>query len=507
MKNQNALLAWAAIGLSLAILASMFVSIGTVIGHSYKLGLFSFLYLVPISIALFFLSGFESILVGAAVIVTAVYSVVQPRYLAAPYANWPVEKGLYAYLVYLVGPLLKSGLLWELAAFLILCIWVGTLYDHVKKNAARAQDSLNDAQGIYNKLEQERRHFLSQAKRYDSDINRLNSLIITLSDLAKELPSVLEPDELLRLLLEKTTELFSANNCAIFNIDSASGAVVYACSAGYDQDALMNLRLFANEESGIAGWCAKNAKFLSLREVQQDPHMADLLRQNKFPLTFCQPVVQRGRSIALICVGGIKKELQDQDLMRLASLLVNLSAIAIENAQLMEKTKEQAIRDGLTGLYNHRHFYELLDETVKAMRDKDVMLGVFLIDVDYFKKFNDTHGHQIGDLILHQTAKLIQRQLQKDDIAARYGGEEFAVICPRRDGQAIKILAEDTRKAIEQATFSGHGKGLHLTISIGVAFYEPKKDAPLTISELVKHADAALYKAKEGGRNRVCFYG
>ena len=128
MKNQNALLAWAAIGLSLAILASMFVSIEPVIGHSYKLGLFSFLYLVPISIALFFLSSIESILVGVAVFVTAVYAVVQPHYLAAPYANWPVEKGLYAYLVYLAGPLLRSGLLWELAAFLILSIWVGRLY-------------------------------------------------------------------------------------------------------------------------------------------------------------------------------------------------------------------------------------------------------------------------------------------------------------------------------------------------------------------------------------------
>ena len=306
--------------------------------------------------------------------------------------------------------------------------------------------------------------------------------------------------------MDKATELFSANNCVIFHVDSASGALVYACSRGYDQNALMNLKLSANEESGIAGWCAKNAKFLSLKAVQQDPHMADLLRQNKFPLTFCQPIVERGRSIAVLCVGGIKKELEDKESMRLASLLGNLSAIAIENAELMEKTKEQAIRDGLTGLYNHRHFYELLDEAVKGVKDKDVTLGLFLIDVDYFKKFNDIHGHQVGDLILEETAKLIHGQLQQDDVAARYGGEEFAVICIRPDISVIKILAEDLRKIINQAVFSGQGKKLQLTISIGAAFYEPKKQPAPGISELVKHSDTALYKAKEGGRNRVCFY-
>lgn len=507
MRNQNALPAWAVIFLSLVVLSSAFMSYQPGADAAYQRGLFIFLFLIPIGIAIFFLSGIESLLVGLAVGGICTWTVIQPYYSAVPYSAWPQDKGLYAYIVYLANPLLTSGIASQLVAFLILSFWAGHLSAALKSKSSQTQGSVRATQDIYKRMESERLQFLAQSKKYDEDITRLGSLIITLSDLAKEIPSVLEVHGLLKLLMDKAMDLFSAKSCVIFHVDSASNRIIYACSIGYDEKMLMGLKLSADEESGIAGWCAKTGKFLSFREAQRDAHMIDLLRQNKFPIVFCQPIVQRGRSIAVLCVGDVKKEFQERELIRLASLLGNLSSIAIENAKLMEKTKEQAIRDGLTGLYNHRHFYDLLEDIMKKSRQRDALLGIFLIDIDHFKKFNDTHGHQVGDLILQETANIIQRQIQKNEIAARYGGEEFAVICMRKDTPAMKALAEDMRKAVEQAELQTGAMKFKITISIGAAFYDAEKEAGLSAGEFVKRSDDALYKAKESGRNRVIVHG
>lgn len=503
MRDQNAFLAWLAIGLSFVIVVSMLMSFEPALGEEYKYGIFVFLFLVPVGIAVFFLSNIESLCVGIAVAAVSGYLITKPAWSAMPYSGWPADKGLAAYIIYLIKPLLATGAIWELFLFLVFSYFGGFLSAQARKNTDQVQYSHKAAQETYQKLEYERVQFLSQCKRFSEDINRLNSLIITLSDLAKEIPSVLEVKGVYKLLMEKATELFSAKSCAIFEVDSVSNKLTYVCSIGYDAQTLKDLNLTADEESGIAGWAAKNGKFLSFKDALQDPHMADLLRENKFPILFCQPIVERGKSIAVICVGDMGKELEEQGLIRLTSLLANLSTIAIENARLMEKTKEQAIRDGLTGLYNHRHFYELLEDLMKKAGGQDSILGIFLIDIDHFKKFNDTHGHQIGDLILQETAKLVQQKIQKEDIAARYGGEEFSVVCLRKDTRAISALAEDIRNSVEQTVFQADALRLKVTISLGVAFYKPKEQAGLTTGELVKHSDDALYKSKEGGRNMV----
>ena len=223
---------------------------------------------------------------------------------------------------------------------------------------------------------------------------------MTLSDLARKIPSVLRLEGLFKLIMEKAAELFSASNCAIFYVDSVSGKLTYAYSIGYDEKTLKDLNLKSGEESGIIGWCAKHSKFLSVTEVENDPYLADLLRQNKFPVSFCQPILERGKTTMVLCVGDMQKPMKDSELMRLSSFLANLSSIAIENAKLMEKTREQAIRDGLTGLYNHKYFYELLEGAVAKAGKSGDMMGVFLIDIDHFKNFNDTYGHQTGDFIV-----------------------------------------------------------------------------------------------------------
>lgn len=171
-----------------------------------------------------------------------------------------------------------------------------------------------------------------------------------------------------------------------------------------------------------------------------------------------------------------------------------------------KKLESLSITDGLTGIKNRRFFDNVYPrEFRRAMREK-TSLAFLLIDIDYFKKFNDTHGHLIGDDCLKMVASLIENEIKRvSDMAFRYGGEEFAVLLPntRRDGALI--IAEKIRGRVETAEFRFEGRKLPVTISIGLAVCVPEKG--MSEALLMSHADAALYRSKQNGRNRVTAHG
>jgi len=222
----------------------------------------------------------------------------------------------------------------------------------------------------------------------------------------------------------------------------------------------------------------------------------------------------------------------------LASALGEQAAVAIENARLYRRVQAQALTDGLTGLYNHRYFYERLDQEIARARRYGTPVSLLMIDLDDFKAFNDRHGHPAGDAVLRAMAAVLHDELRHNlDIAARYGGEEFAVILPNTpmasaceaqlqmdlagklragSGEApppeaghvdgADAVAERIRRRVAAMIFeAGDGKPLsRLTVSIGVAVFPHRTDSP---EDLVANADAALYKAKRGGKDRVESYG
>ncbi|MHB1188353.1 diguanylate cyclase [Thiobacillus sp.] len=163
-----------------------------------------------------------------------------------------------------------------------------------------------------------------------------------------------------------------------------------------------------------------------------------------------------------------------------------------------------ATRDGLTGLYNHRTFYTLLgDELARAQRFQRPV-SLLLLDIDHFKRVNDTYGHLAGDAVIRGLGELLGREARAIDRVCRYGGEEITVILPETDPDAAARFAERLRAAVEAQPFDvGTGTPLHLTVSIGVASWPAHAD---TAQALVAAADAAMYAAKQGGRNRVVRY-
>lgn len=165
-----------------------------------------------------------------------------------------------------------------------------------------------------------------------------------------------------------------------------------------------------------------------------------------------------------------------------------------------ERSYRMTVTDPLTGIYNKRFLEQVAErETARARRHKRD-LGLLMLDLDHFKKVNDEYGHQAGDAVLREVARLLARRLRSHDFLARYGGEEFTVILPETDRAGTRVVAESLRKLVEDHVFEFEGRRIPVQVSIGCANYST---ALSTEQELLAHADRRLYEAKKAGRNRV----
>jgi diguanylate cyclase (GGDEF)-like protein len=160
-----------------------------------------------------------------------------------------------------------------------------------------------------------------------------------------------------------------------------------------------------------------------------------------------------------------------------------------------------ALRDSLTKLFNKRYFLDRLDAELKFAQRHRTAVSLLLLDLDHFKKVNDTLGHLAGDAVLATIAAALSKAVRNEDVVARYGGEEMAIILRAISIEPAMAMAERMRKVVEAAAIPFDGKDLRVTVSVGVAEYP---NTPATqIDELIEAADKALYRAKDGGRNRV----
>jgi len=184
-------------------------------------------------------------------------------------------------------------------------------------------------------------------------------------------------------------------------------------------------------------------------------------------------------------------------------LFANQATTSLINSKFYSEIQQLAITDGLTGLYNHRHFQEQLSHEFKRYERFKEPFSILLIDIDYFKKINDKYGHQAGDMILKDIAKIIKKTVRNIDISARYGGEEFVVILTSTSQKEACRIAERIRKNIQKYSFTFNNESIKVTVSIGVSTYP---EIAKTKDELFTTADKALYKAKENGRNLVILW-
>ncbi len=212
----------------------------------------------------------------------------------------------------------------------------------------------------------------------------------------------------------------------------------------------------------------------------------------------CIPLLSCGQPLGvLLAVSNKPGAFKHYDTQSLESA-ADICATAIQNARYVERVKQLAYLDGLTGIFNRRYFELRIVEEIERARRFQAGMGVVMVDIDQFKRLNDEFGHLLGDEVLRQVSSIFHQQLRKIDVVCRFGGEEFAILLSQTNAQHARSVAEKLRRLVENWQFPGVPRPV--TISAGVSTF-PEHGA--TRDELVKSADAGLYAAKQSGRNRV----
>ena len=219
------------------------------------------------------------------------------------------------------------------------------------------------------------------------------------------------------------------------------------------------------------------------------------------------PLTAQGTSLGILHIRFLSCAIQGREAgeleakQRLAVAIAENLALALANLKLRETLQNQAIRDPLTGLYNRRYLEETLDRELHRSRRLKAHLGVVMMDLDHFKDFNDTFGHAAGDALLSALADVLTTGIRSEDIVCRYGGEEFLLVMPGAALPATQERAENLRQAVQALQVKYQDRLLKSpTLSLGVAIFP---DHGVTAEEVIAAADAALYRAKQAGRDRV----
>jgi diguanylate cyclase (GGDEF)-like protein/PAS domain S-box-containing protein len=214
--------------------------------------------------------------------------------------------------------------------------------------------------------------------------------------------------------------------------------------------------------------------------------------------TLCLPLLVQGKTLGLFFLRADRLSPSTQQLAR---TVVEQVALALANLYLRETLRQQSIHDPLTGLYNRRYLEEALNQEIQRAQRHRHPIGIIMIDIDYFKRVNDTHGHEAGDRVLAAVGQLLRNSVRGSDIACRYGGEEMTLVLPESSLGVTLARAEEIRRAMGKIQISYGGLTLdRLSVSLGVAGFPTHGDIG---SDVVKAADAALYQAKASGRNQV----
>lgn len=316
------------------------------------------------------------------------------------------------------------------------------------------------------------------------------------NSLAKLLITTLNPKELLINALDKVLELTGSKLGVIYLMNEQGDVLAPFVTHGIDVAALPALKL----GEGIAGLAAQERHSVVLEHIPENCYIrVDLGFAEALPNEVAAfPLMYKEKVLGVMLIGTFgRHQAEEQPLIE---YLANQIAITLDNALTHEKVERLSIADGLTGLYNRRFLSKRLEEEYSKAIRYNTPLSLLVMDVDFFKRVNDTFGHQVGDNALISVARVLQQSVRESDLVGRYGGEEFVVLLPHTGLDKALTVAEKIRLAVSETPVEGMGER-RLTISIGVAGFPDLKVA--NMEELVRKADEALYRAKEGGRNQV----
>ncbi len=221
------------------------------------------------------------------------------------------------------------------------------------------------------------------------------------------------------------------------------------------------------------------------------------------PSLLVLPLIVHDRALGTLVLGSRRKGAFGDSVRPTLEVLASHVAVSLANARMVKRLEEMATTDGMTGLLNKRALTEMAQLKVKSAKRFNKPLSVLVCDIDHFKKVNDTHGHDVGDVVIKGFGDVLKRTKRDTDVVGRFGGEEFLVVCEQTDAEGAMLLAERVRSELESATFHTEAGPVRVTCSVGVATLP---QAGESWDALFKATDEALYASKRGGRNRVTLW-
>ncbi|MBW3589155.1 MAG: diguanylate cyclase [Actinobacteria bacterium] len=353
--------------------------------------------------------------------------------------------------------------------------------------AVRTKDEMGQLARSFNEMAQRLSVHITELKESREELKR------ALTRFAETLRSTHDLGRLLPLVLETSIETLRAERGLLMMMTPARDSLVVKVEHGFDGD-----EFEVSVGEGIAGKIAETGEPVRLPNGDGAPDRAP--QEPEFRTKLAVPIFSQERVIAVLMLYDKEDGMNfsEADMGTLLSI-ADVAGVAIENVLLHEDIKRQAITDGLTATWNWRYFRIRYEQEIERAARFSRPFSLCVIDIDHFKQFNDTYGHQRGDSVLIELARRVKDQIRDIDALARYGGEEFVLILPETDEEGAERTAEKIRASVGETPFQGEPP-LTVTVSIGVATY------PIHGSDqdtLLNHADQAMYAAKAAGRNQV----
>jgi diguanylate cyclase (GGDEF)-like protein len=325
-----------------------------------------------------------------------------------------------------------------------------------------------------------------------AEVRQARDELQALYESAQALSSSLELSAVLEAVVAVTCRRFGYDRGAIVLLDPAGDLVVHA-THGTPAPAG---RIPIGE--GAEGRAAYEARAVLVADVSQDSPRGPV--SLLVGATLAVPLFREGKVIGVFSVGRTRPGALGERDQRVLTTLAGYAAVAIENARLYEHARYLAITDGLTGLLNHRAFRQALDQELERTKRYALPLSMIMLEIDKFKRYNDTYGHLRGDEVLRLVARVLEKEHRQVDVIARYGGDEFMIFLPHTAKEAAGEVAERIRRAVESTPYVVDTQVTSVTLSVGVATYPEDGD---TTDALVDAADRRMYAAKESGGNSV----
>jgi len=332
-----------------------------------------------------------------------------------------------------------------------------------------------------------------QLRLWINELRQRNSEVVFMNEMGDMLQSSITMQNAYNVVSQFAGQIFDGYSGALYILNPDSNMLEIQASWGKNPPGETN---FLPD----ACWAMRRGQVQVVSNPRQKVRCQHVAEKGEDLTYLCVPVVAQTDNLGMLHIRGLQGKSVDH-LKQLALLVAGRVALALSNLRLSEILRVQSIRDQLTGLFNRRYMEEMMQREVHRAVRYNRPLGIMMMDIDHFKKYNDTHGHPAADAILRELGHLIQSHIRREDIACRYGGEEFIIIMAEASLQDTRNRAESLRSEIREMTVTYGDINLGgITVSIGVSGFPAHGRTP---QELIQAADNALYRAKREGRDRV----